>query len=377
MHLCHLSSVHPRRDTRILHKECVSLVRAGHQVTLVVADSLPDETVGGVAIRSVPKASGRLARMAFAPWRVFRAARRLKAECYHLHDPELIPVGLLLRLLGAKVIYDAHEDLPKQIMAKPYLPRWVRRPLAALLEGGLRLALPRFSALVAATPSIRERLSGMNHRVVEVKNFPILGELGGAEGPDAMGPRRSVCYVGGITRVRGVAEMVEAAARFPAGVELVLAGPFGTPEFQRELEASPGWTRTRYLGVLDRKAVAALFRESFAGLVTLHPTPNHLEAYPVKLFEYMSAGLPVIASHFPVWNALLGNGAYGLSVDPMDPQAIAAVVGRLWEDKVLAQTMGAAGRCAVEASYCWEVEAQVLADLVHQVASPKPEVSHA
>jgi glycosyltransferase involved in cell wall biosynthesis len=364
-HICGLTSVHFRRDTRILLKECASLARAGHRVTLVVADGLPGETVHGVEIRSVPKSSGRLARMAFAPWHVFRAARRLKADCYHLHDPELIPAGLLLRLLGARVIYDAHEDLPKQLRSKPYLPTWATRPMAGAARLFLRTALPWFSGVVAATPAIARSLGFLRIPLVAVNNYPMAGELDAGVERENASPSR-VCYVGAIARIRGVREMIQALRSLPTEVHLILAGPFEDAALEQECRAFPEWARVEYRGAVGRNEVRAILGQSLAGLVPFHPAPNHMEAQPNKLFEYMSAGLPVIASDFPLWRELLGNGAFGLCVDPLDPEAIARAIAMLRGDPGRADAMGRRGREAVETRFSWEHEVAGLFKLYEQ-----------
>ena len=122
-----LSSVHPPFDTRIFQKEARSLAAAGYDVTLVVPHER-DEVVDGVRIVALPPAGSRLRRMLAAPSRVLRAALALRADVYHFHDPELIPVGLALKLLGKRVIYDIHEDVPKSILGKTYFRRgWCDR----------------------------------------------------------------------------------------------------------------------------------------------------------------------------------------------------------------------------------------------------------
>ena len=92
----HLTSVHSPFDTRIFFKECLSLVEAGYQVTLI-APHTHDETVQGVRILALPSSSNRMSRMTLRVWRVYQLAKKLNADLYHFHDPELIPLGMLLK----------------------------------------------------------------------------------------------------------------------------------------------------------------------------------------------------------------------------------------------------------------------------------------
>ena len=367
--IVHLTSAHGRFDTRIFLKECRSLSQRGHEVTILLADGAEPQVRDGVRFESVRPTKARLSRMLLTPMRLFRRVMALRPDVCHLHDPELIPIGLLLKARGVKVIFDAHEDLPKQILTKPYLPGFLRPGLACAAGYFLRWTLVWMDGLVAATPSIHSALKPINNAIVTVNNFPILGELSPAGDRQVDG--RSVCYIGGISEIRGIIPLVQAMELLPAEVRLKLAGPFEDPALEKSVRGLPGWSRVDYLGTIGRAAVADVMAHSVCGLVTFLPAQNHIEAQPNKLFEYMSAGLPVIASDFPLWRALLGEGDCGLCVDPQDPKAIAGAVRVLLGQPGSALAMGLNGERAVRERYNWEVEAGHLGSFYDSIVGPR------
>jgi glycosyltransferase involved in cell wall biosynthesis len=353
-----MSSVHTRSDVRVFLKECRGLAGRGFAVTLVVADGLGTERREGVDIVDVGAAGGgRIGRALMTAGRVFAAARRLQADLYHFHDPELLPWALLLRLLGRRVVYDAHENVPHDIQSKPYLDRRLARPLAAVVGWFELFAAARLSAVVGATPDIVARFAGRARRTIGVFNFPLAEELARPTPWEARGPR--ACYIGLISDIRGARELAAAASL--ARTTFALAGRLqGGP--QGPLTALPGWQRIDYRGVLDRNQVAELMASSRVGLVTFLPELNHINALPNKLFEYMSAGLPVVASDFPGWRAIVEESGCGLCVDPSDPAAIARAVDRLAGDDEFARACGERGAAAVRARFNWDSQLAALAD---------------
>lgn len=360
MKIAHLTSAHPRHDIRIFVKECASLAAAGHDVTLIVADGLGEEISRGVRIHDVgAKTGGRLSRMTGTVRRVEQAALAMRPDVVHFHDPELIPAALRLKAAGIRVIYDVHEDVPRQILAKHWIPG-VARPLVSRgFEGIENRAVRRFDAIVTSTPHIRQRFSPRHPRVIDVCNYPILAEL--LRDNPWVERKDEACYLGGISRIRGIGPVVEALPL--ADVRLNLAGPWSENDLRDELIPRDGWRYVNELGILDRDGVGHVLAQSKIGLVTLFPTPNYVDALPIKLFEYMAAGMPVIASDFPVWRAIVDAAGCGLLVDPQNPQAIAAAMRELLDDDQRAQQMGAAGQAAVKQHYSWEAEAEKLVGL--------------
>ncbi|MBZ5501188.1 MAG: glycosyltransferase family 4 protein [Acidobacteriia bacterium] len=370
----HMTSVHDAADPRIFHKECRSLARAGFEVT-VIGPHEQDSIVDGVRIRPIQRDDARSARMTRTSWRVYEEARRQDADVYHFHDPELIPVGLLLRARGKHVIYDIHEDMPKDVLSKDYLFAWSRPMLSWLIDRIERAACRHFSALVVVTPTIADRLKKSNQRTVVVYNYPDACELVSNGGGMPWERRRqSVAYVGGITVKRSISEMVCAMALLPKSLEatLELAGPEVPSEANsEELRKHPGWARVRHHGFVDLATTYSILKSVRAGLMILRPEPNHVHAMPLKLFEYMGAGLPVISSDFPLWRRIIGEAGCGIFVDPMNPKEIARAIEYILSHPKEAEEMGRRGQAAVLEQFNWDSEAEKLVRLYREFKNPR------
>lgn len=363
MHVCHLTSAHPRDDIRIFLKQCRTLA-AHYTTTLIVADGLGSATVQGVEVMDVGRPIGRLARFKFARTKVYAAAKAVDADIYHLHDPELMPLIAPLRRMGKQVIFDAHEDLPKQIRSKPWIPSVLRLPLAAAVHLYERVTLRKATAVVAATPSIGRKFERWQLATVVVNNYPFKEELASPESTTHKANPPFVCYVGGMSSIRGIEYLTRALELLPETHKVLkLAGPFNEEPIRTRVTGMDGYGKIEELGVISREEVAKLMSQSRAGVVTFLPVPNHLEAQPNKMFEYMSASLPVICSDFPLWRELIERYQCGICVDINNPQSLADAMRFVFDNPKLAEEMGRRGRAAVINDCNWERESATLLKL--------------
>jgi glycosyltransferase involved in cell wall biosynthesis len=358
MKIAHLTSVHNRFDTRIFSKMSVSIVAHGCEVSLVVCDGKGNESIQGVNIYDVGFVRGRFNRMRVAPHKVFTKALTLDVDIYHLHDPELIPIGVKLINLGKLVIFDSHEDVPKQILGKPYLNHFFRLIISYLFSRYEYWAFPKFSGLIAATPYIRDKLLKINPNSIDINNYPMLDEL--FNNLSWKNKSLSISYVGGIDRLRGILEVCDAMALLKFKVRLNLVGLFSNEHLKKTVALSFGWNMVNEFGFLSRNEVKKVLEQSIAGLVTFLPLPNHISAQPNKMFEYMSAGIPVIASDFPLWREIIVGCNCGLVVNPLDPHSIAQAIDFLVANPDKAELMGKNGREAIVSKFNWPIEQKKL-----------------
>lgn len=362
--VCHVTSVHPRYDVRILHKECMSLARHGFAVTLLVNDTLPDEEFENVEIISTQfKPRNRFDRMFISKKRIRNHMREIDADIYHFHDPELLPLGKRLKKSGKIVIYDSHEDVPRQLLAKTWIPRWMRKPISFVYEKYENRIVRSLDAVVVPTPHIRDRFINYNINTTIVANYPLKQEFSETLVP--VEKKEQACYVGGITRQRGIMQIAEATHR--ANMKLVLCGRFESDILKEELLNR--YSHIEYLGIVDRNVISEVIRSSILGFVTLLYTPNHYYSYPIKMFEYMAGGIPVIASDFPLWKTLVEDNQCGICVNPERIEEIVSAIDFISTNSDKANQMGERGREKVLTEYNWDAESQKLIDLYQLLKS--------
>lgn len=364
--VAHLTSVHSIYDPRIMYKECDALRQAGYEVILIAPNEQNIVIHNDVKIISVKRQSNRLLRMTKTIWDIYKNAKRLNAHVYHIHDPELIVVGLLLKMRGSKVIYDSHENVSQQILSKDWLPPGMRKIISDMFKISERILLRSFDYVIAATPAIAEYFidSGIKN-CINVNNYPVLNNEDAEFREDAV-VKDQICYVGSIAEVRGIKQMILAMGLLN-DLQLILAGVFDDIKLKDECKLLPGWSKVCELGFVNRAMVMQTIKQSKVGLVLLHPIINYLDSIPTKMFEYMLAGIPVIASNFSLWKNIIEDNHCGICVDPLNVHEIADAIRYIINNPEEAKIMGENGRRLVLKKYNWSSEAEKLLVLYKKI----------
>ncbi len=359
-HIVHLTTVHKPRDNRVFHKECKALADAGYRVTLVATDA-GTKPVEGVEMYHLPSPGGRLKRLTLSQVRAWKALRELKPDLLQIHDPELIPLAFAWKKLHkTPVIYDAHEDLVGQIEDKRYLKPALKKAARAYAKFVLNLADRRFDAILAATPIIAAKFQ--NQKKVVLYNYPWLADFPKIERNEVPG---RVIYLGWLTVGRQFNEMW-AAVKLVDDAEFVCAG-YVDSTAKADLERAIGQDGFDYRGVLAPAELPELLATGSLGLVFLQPLPNYMKSLPTKLFEYMAAEVPFVASDFPYWREMFEDADAGVFVDSANSEQAAAVITELLQDRERRAEMGRNGRKVIEEKFNFEKEAPKLIALVEEL----------
>lgn len=353
--VCHISSVHPTFDSRIFQKECRSLAKHGFHTHLVIQHT-HDEVVDGVHIHALKKYESRWKRMLFGPWGAFRVAYSVKAKLYHFHDPELLPVGVLLAILGKKVIYDAHENLGEQIRSKPWArPNILRRFIAFSATFFEHVCALFFSRVVGVIPEIANRFG---KKGVVLRNVPVIDVALNAKPKNIAKNRPAIIFVGGIFRIKGITDLIEAVGKLDGRVELWLLGRWESDAFKKECEGMSGYQHTKFLGLVSPDEVYEFIQAADIGACTFRPVPNYLQSFPIKIFEYLASGKPVIASDFPYWQKNFKEGVK--FVAPESAESIAKGIEELLQTDLI--QLGAEGKAMVQRDFSWSTDEAVLVE---------------
>lgn len=354
--ICHFSSVHKALDTRVFFKECKSLANAGYDVTLIARYD-KEEIKEGVRIVPFNLYSNRIKRVLFSPFRMLRMTLKQKAALYHFHDPELIPVGIMLRLLGKKVIYDVHEDVAKQLLDKSYFRfRFIARLLAFLAWVTEKTGELFFSHIIAATPSIAGNFRPAKTTIV--RNVPLLTLFHSNVSIDIKKEKPVVAYVGVLAKTRGLVQMVQAMEYVGDKAEMWLVGNWENESIEKECRSQKGWKNVRYFGTRPQEEAYAYMKAGDIGIVNFLPLANHLNSLPNKIFEYMTLGMPAVLSNFPFWRESFDH--FALFADPEKPQEIAQRIMEFLAHPALIETKGKSGKAFIDSGYSWDKEEQVL-----------------
>lgn len=365
MKVCHLSSVHQRNDTRIFFKECMTLQKNGYDTFWIVADGLGDEVKNGVSIIDVGSSTNRFSRIFSSTIKVFSRARKLNADIYHFHDPELAPICLLFRLMSKPVIFDVHENVAEQIKDKQWLSPTFARFLSFLFML-LNKVFTRFYNIIIAEYSyatLYENKKSKNKFEV-ILNFPEVQFLEKFKNIKRKG--HEFFYIGVVSNDRGLEVILDA-------LNILDSKNFDFKmHFVGRLFDEVDWVK--YASIKDkvifygRKSLDegyAISTQCIAGLAVLKPIGNYVGSYPTKVFEYMAIGLPTITSNFALYKQIVEENKVGWCVDPYSPEDLAEIMISILESNSLEEVSNFA--LSASEKYSWQTESVKLLNMYESI----------
>lgn len=369
--VCHVISGYFRNDARIFLRQCKSLHTHGFNVSILTNDGGGDQIVDGIRIIDAKKPWPRWRTLLQAKRQMLSAALDIHADIYQLHSPELLPLGLALRRAGKIVVYDAHEDMPRHLLEKEWLPRFTRRALSILFEKYLHYALARYDDVVSPHSHVVANLNNKLQKGILIANFPLVCEDWEFSESEYSQREEVLCYSGTVYAYSNQEGIIRTLENFK-NLEYRIAGYIDSG-FRERLMASPNSERVHFFGRLSRQALYEFYNSALIGVVVYDYKLNlgdRLGSYGTnKIFEYMEAGLPFICTDYVLWKDIVDRYDCGVCVSPNDPDQLAEAVGYLLRDRKRAYQMGQNGRQAVLREFNWASEEEKYVALFSALAS--------
>jgi glycosyltransferase involved in cell wall biosynthesis len=358
--ICHCSILHKLDDSRIFYKECISLAKVGYNLTYIgkpaVNKQFDEYSYQGVNLQKLTS-NNRL----YNNFYLFMTILKQRMKVIHFHDPELIVMGLLLRMLGKKVIYDVHENVRQDILHKMWVWPALRVLLSKVAVFFELMASFFFSGIVSATPTIAKNFSNKNNYVI--RNLPTLNNREVLV--ETKRKQNVIIYIGTLSEARGIKELIAAAEHLVGVAELWLLGGWNDEVFKLECEKMVGFINTNYIGMVNHEEVTKILSEATIGLCTLHPIDTFKDSYPIKVFEYMQNGLPVLMSNFEMWRELFGDLCE--YTDPMNPIQMAEQIKSMLSRPGRLLEMSAKGKVVINEQFNWDSESRSLEELYSKI----------
>lgn len=356
------TSVHKWNDIRIFKKEATSLAK-NFEVELHAPADFEFKVKNNVKLYGLPVWEKRIDRKHIRKI-LWSRIKQSKADIFHFHDPELVFHGLFVKLFKRKkVIFDIHENVARQILNKTYIPTRILRKIISILYSCIqKISCSFFDVNIVAGDDI---LKDYSKREV-VNNYPIVKTIKPAKSKDFL----YLAYLGGITRIRGVVESLQAIRmvnkKRNVKMKLILIGPFEDDNFKNEM-LTEYEEELEYLGILDQVSAFDKIKKCFAGFALYQPVPNHYNLRSNKVFEYLALKIPVIYPNYKDWIKKLGDGKVGYAVSPQKISEISSKIELLLNYKDNYRRILNNTRNLVDSNFSWDSEEKKLLQIYRKL----------
>lgn len=367
--IIHVTTVHKPTDERIFYKQCLSLVNAGFNISILTKKE-ESELIKGLDNIAISIPSNTIGRFFSNFIRIPIIIIRKRFNFVHLHDPELIPAGLILKLFGKKVIFDFHELVYFQLDIKKIsrisFVKCIIRFTYKTFEG---FAVKYFDKLILAEEGYMDYFKKYYYKYQDkisiIRNYPILDIIENVKPAENNYSKPLLIYAGGLSEHRGIFELVEAVGLLTGKVRLLLFGEWDSDLYKNRCMRSQGWKYVHYMGFRPLTEVYSYMKISMLGVALLYPITNYKTSMPVKAYEYMSCKLPMILSNFSTWEEYFKDFAF--FSDPYKPGLISQKINYAIDNLDYAKELGLKGYKAIKEKYSWEKEEIELINLYNEL----------
>lgn len=355
MKICHITSVHQPEDIRIFQKQCSSLNNSGHKVTLV-ATGERSQFINGIYVKAFKKRGSALKRLILTLPRILFYLVKNKFDIYHAHDPELLPVLLVLHFLRRKVVYDMHENFPKEIQRKE-LPTIIKRAVSVIWPLVEKITFSRINVIFAELSYKKDYPYITNS--VDILNMPLLDILKKNK-KNKKNNVFSIGYVGVVSPSRFCLEILEVLYLLKKKgivIRFDCIGPISDKKTQIQIEKyCEILDEVYFYGQLPARESWKIISHCHVGLAVLEDDPNYIESLPTKIFEYLAMNIPVISSNFPLYKSITEDLSVGICVKPIKNGGLEEAILEMKDNKTLYNDFIMNIRNKVEGNFSWDTE---------------------
>ncbi len=374
--ICMITTRHLPGDPRIFEKESRSLREMGFSVEIVVPVGKLPENKHGVTFRTFQKKQGPL-RKINTLLETYMASKAADADVYHCHEIDAsLFIGYLLKKRAkhknVKLIFDCHEFWLGYFSSR--VPRFVRWLFQAVFIMYEKFIIKHCDAIITANSIERSyyQILFPTKEIQIIYNTPHLVE---SKLPKPIEKQYDLCFEGVLNFVRGEKILFELIKKFKEDdqdIKLLVVGKIQEGACQQwaddyieqhDLQENiifTGWQRYDKINSFLSQCKIGIF-------LYQHSTNNLLAGPPNKLFNFMKAGLPIVAPDLPETKSILSEIGCGLTVTPHDLSDIENAVRKLLDSPKLCNEMSAKGKTAYKERFNWRIEKEKLQKIYEKI----------
>ena len=369
--ICMLTNTHNPLDHRVFYKESLSLKKLGYEIYVIGVDFSETKKYveTEIKITQIRRVKNKVFKRILSLPYLYREAKKIDYDIYHCHDLDAAALGLLLKIFHKKkLVFDIHEYNSEIITEGSTIPKILKPFIKKIIKIIDRYIAVKSDYIITVDDNLCNIYKKYNKNCVSIQNFINFESLNNNKELDSNNFKTKdyIVYLGGLSEKRGILKIIESVKKLKEkGIKnkILFVGGFSNESEKNKtlklIEKYKLEDMIRFVGKVPYEQVPKHLKQSIIGLLILQPSERYLKgSYPVKLFEYMYYGLPVIASNFEGIKEIIQKEKCGILINPQDTDEITNAITNLLEKPEKIKKMGANGKQAILKKYNWNIESK-------------------